>query len=59
MRRQSLCLQFFLLTLLVLTLSPTSQAQYKPTDYVRTEAMIPMRDGVRLYTADRRSDKCQ
>jgi putative CocE/NonD family hydrolase len=50
MRRQSLCLQFFLLTLLVLTLSPTSQAQYKPTDYVRTEAMIPMRDGVRLYT---------
>lgn len=27
-----------------------SHAQLKPTDYVRTEAMIPMRDGVRLYT---------
>ena len=25
-------------------------AQLKPTDYTRTEAMIPMRDGVRLYT---------
>ena len=25
-------------------------AQIKPTDYTRTEAMIPMRDGVRLYT---------
>lgn len=26
------------------------RAQYKPADYTRTEAMIPMRDGVRLYT---------
>src|SRR5215510_10625942 len=25
-------------------------AQFKPADYTRTEAMIPMRDGVRLYT---------
>ena len=25
-------------------------AQFKPSDYTRTEAMIPMRDGVRLYT---------
>ncbi len=25
-------------------------AQVKPSDYTRTEAMIPMRDGVRLYT---------
>jgi putative CocE/NonD family hydrolase len=25
-------------------------AQLKPSDYARTEAMIPMRDGVRLYT---------
>ena len=25
-------------------------AQIKPSDYARTEAMIPMRDGVRLYT---------
>lgn len=27
-----------------------AHAQAKPTDYARTEAMIPMRDGVRLYT---------
>ncbi|HEV8203066.1 MAG TPA: CocE/NonD family hydrolase, partial [Pyrinomonadaceae bacterium] len=27
-----------------------ARAQYKPADYSRTEAMIPMRDGVRLYT---------
>ena len=26
------------------------RAQLKPSDYTRTEAMIPMRDGVRLYT---------
>ena len=39
-----------LLALLVLTLSGIANAQFKPTDYVRTEAMIPMRDGVRLYT---------
>jgi len=39
-----------LLALLVLTLSGIANAQFKPADYVRTEAMIPMRDGVRLYT---------
>lgn len=50
MRRRLFYLQFFLLTLLVLVLPASSKAQYKPTDYVRTEAMIPMRDGVRLYT---------
>ena len=27
-----------------------ANAQIKPSDYTRTEAMIPMRDGVRLYT---------
>ena len=27
-----------------------ANAQFKPTDYTRTEAMIAMRDGVRLYT---------
>ena len=42
--------QLFLLSLLVLTLSANTNAQFKPADYVRTEAMIPMRDGVRLYT---------
>src|SRR3569832_1801403 len=33
--------------LLILT---NAHAQFKHTDYARTEAMIPMRDGVRLYT---------
>jgi putative CocE/NonD family hydrolase len=42
--------QLFLLSLLVLTLPANTNAQFKPADYVRTEAMIPMRDGVRLYT---------
>jgi len=28
----------------------SAHAQVAPSDYVRTEAMIPMRDGVRLYT---------
>jgi uncharacterized protein len=28
----------------------SAYAQLKPTDYTRTEAMIPMRDGARLYT---------
>ena len=27
-----------------------ANAQVRPSDYARTEAMIPMRDGVRLYT---------
>ena len=42
--------KILLLALLVLTLSGNTKAQFKPTDYTRTEAMIPMRDGVRLYT---------
>jgi len=40
----------FLVLVLILTLSGNTNAQFKPADYVRTEAMIPMRDGVRLYT---------
>src|SRR6185295_3394395 len=36
---------FFLLAFAVV-----AHAQVKPSDYTRTEAMIPMRDGVRLYT---------
>ena len=39
-----------LLVLLLLTFHSATYAQLKPTDYTRTEAMIPMRDGVRLYT---------
>src|SRR6185369_5606621 len=39
----------FLLLLLVSS-SALNHAQYKPADYSRTEAMIAMRDGVRLYT---------
>jgi len=37
------CLFLFLIPLV-------THAQIKPSDYARTEAMIPMRDGVRLYT---------
>ncbi len=33
-----------------LILSNVAHAQFQPADYTRTEAMIPMRDGVRLYT---------
>jgi uncharacterized protein len=39
-----------ILCCLFLALVASASAQYKPSDYVRTEAMIPMRDGVRLYT---------
>jgi len=39
----------FLLVLL-LTWAAVAHAQLKPSEYVRTEAMIPMRDGIRLYT---------
>jgi uncharacterized protein len=39
----------FLLFVLLLCAGVT-HAQQKPADYTRTEAMIPMRDGVRLYT---------
>ena len=42
--------RLLLLALLLLTVSGYSNAQFKPADYARTEAMIPMRDGVRLYT---------
>jgi putative CocE/NonD family hydrolase len=42
--------RFLLLSLLLLTVAGNSNAQFKPADYTRTEAMIPMRDGVRLYT---------
>src|ERR1043165_2359346 len=41
---------FGALALLVLIIPGVANAQFKPTDYARTEAMIPMRDGVRLYT---------
>jgi predicted acyl esterase len=40
----------FLLLFLFLSVPFPARAQLKPSDYVRTEAMIPMRDGVRLYT---------
>ena len=43
-------LQFLLLALLILSVPESGNAQFKPADYTRTEAMIPMRDGVRLYT---------
>src|SRR5215813_12006090 len=35
---------------LLLAFVVIASAQVKPSDYTRTEAMIPMRDGVRLYT---------
>src|SRR5215510_10106226 len=40
----------FLACLILTTSTFTTNAQVKPADYGRTEAMIPMRDGVRLYT---------
>jgi putative CocE/NonD family hydrolase len=43
-------LHFVLLASLILCASKSGYAQFKPADYTRTEAMIPMRDGVRLYT---------
>src|SRR6185295_15963321 len=42
--------RFLIIALLLFVVAGTSSAQYKPADYTRTEAMIPMRDGVRLYT---------
>ncbi|HEY0762666.1 MAG TPA: CocE/NonD family hydrolase [Pyrinomonadaceae bacterium] len=44
LRRCAVAGVFLLLALTV------ARAQFKPTDYTRTEAMIAMRDGVRLYT---------
>src|SRR5678815_4836611 len=41
---------FFLLAFLILSVPTSGYAQFNPADYARTEAMIPMRDGVRLYT---------
>jgi len=35
---------------LIFIAASTGNAQFKPSDYSRTEAMIPMRDGVKLYT---------
>lgn len=51
-RRQVMNLTWRLcaLVFLAVTSAPFLQAQPKPVDYKRTEAMIPMRDGVRLYT---------
>ena len=42
--------RYLLLALLLLVVAANGSAQFKPADYTRTEAMIPMRDGVRLYT---------
>src|SRR5215468_4509069 len=39
-----------LVAFLIIFLPVLTNAQVKPSDYERTEAMIPMRDGVRLYT---------
>ena len=52
---KSLCLRFYLRAFvrtffLLLAFAVVASAQVKPSDYARTEAMIPMRDGVRLYT---------
>ena len=46
----AIILQLLSLVFLLLTFPAVIQAQLKPSDYVRTEAMIPMRDGTRLYT---------
>src|SRR5215510_2524065 len=50
-----LCLRLYLCAFvrnffLLLAFAVVANAQIKPSDYTRTEAMIPMRDGVRLYT---------
>src|SRR5262249_22643815 len=47
--RSSLRLCAFAGVILFIAFTNT-HAQFKPSDYTRTEAMIPMRDGVRLYT---------
>jgi len=49
LRRCAVARNFFLVSLLF-TFPLVAHAQIKPSDYSRTEAMIPMRDGVRLYT---------
>src|ERR1051326_5568625 len=50
-----LCLRLYLCAFVrncfvVIAFAVVANAQFKPSDYTRTEAMIPMRDGVRLYT---------
>jgi uncharacterized protein len=47
--RKSICGLMFL-SFFVLILTHPATAQPKATDFSRQEAMIPMRDGVRLYT---------
>jgi putative CocE/NonD family hydrolase len=42
--------RWLILTALVFITAGVGNAQFKPADYSRTEAMIPMRDGVKLYT---------
>jgi putative CocE/NonD family hydrolase len=42
--------RWLILTALVFSCAGIGKAQFKPADYSRTEAMIPMRDGVKLYT---------
>ena len=42
--------RWLILTALVFITAGIGNAQFKPADYSRTEAMIPMRDGVKLYT---------
>jgi len=42
--------RWLILTALVFSSAGIGKAQFKPADYSRTEAMIPMRDGVKLYT---------
>jgi len=42
--------RWLVLTALVFITAGIGNAQFKPSDYSRTEAMIPMRDGVKLYT---------
>jgi len=45
-----LCVFVYRIFFALLLLPGLSYAQPKTSDYTRTEAMIPMRDGVRLYT---------
>jgi uncharacterized protein len=48
--RTIVAFQLVCLAFLILIFATDIEAQVKASDYVRTEAMIPMRDGVRLYT---------
>jgi putative CocE/NonD family hydrolase len=48
--RYRVTFQILLLALIIFGFSEKGYAQFKSADYARTEAMIPMRDGVRLYT---------